>query len=173
MIKVWDIVVRVIHWSVALLVLSEFLNESGAAWHRYLGYLAAGLVLARLAWGFATTSYARYAHWFPTPSRFIGYLRATLQGKPPRMLGLNPIGACMALLLWTLVLALGVTGWMMGLDAFWGEEWLEQVHETIAWTLLVCVAVHVTAVIATSIKQRENLPKAMITGKKRPLDRHG
>ena len=173
MIKVWDIVVRLIHWSVALLVFSEFLNESGSPPHRYLGYTAAGLVLARLVWGAVSKSYAHYRHWWPTPKRLICYLCATLQGQAPRMLGLNPIGACMALLLWTLVLALGITGWMMGLDAFWGEEWLEQVHAAIAWTLLGCVALHITAVIATSVKQRENLPKAMITGKKRPIDSAG
>lgn len=27
-----------------------------------------------------------------------------------------------------LVLALGLTGYMMGADAYWGEEWLQSLH---------------------------------------------
>lgn len=34
-----------------------------------------------------------------------------------------------------LVLALGMTGWMQTLDAFWGEAWLQELHEIIASTL--------------------------------------
>jgi cytochrome b len=173
MVKVWSIVVRAVHWSVALIVFSEFLNEAGAPWHRYLGYAAASLVLLRLIWGAFTRSVAHYSHWFPTPGRLLRYLRAVMQGRKPRMLGLNPVGACMALMMWALILALGVTGWMMSQDAFWGEEWLERIHGIIGWTLLGCVGIHFTAVVITSIWQRENLPKAMVTGKKRALDADG
>jgi cytochrome b len=35
------------------------------------------------------------------------------------------------------------------------------------------VGIHFTAVVITSIWQRENLPKAMVTGKKRALDADG
>jgi cytochrome b len=170
MILVWDRIVRVIHWSVALLVLGNFVNESGAAWHRYAGYAAAALVLVRLAWGCISSGHARFSNWWPGLGGFIAYVRASFSGNAPRFLGINPAGAFMASLQWLLILALGVTGWMMGLDAYWGEEWLENLHETVGYVLLGCVGLHVASVIAMSLHHRENLPKGMLTGKKRAPD---
>lgn len=166
MVEVWDRIVRVVHWSVAVLVLANFFIESGP-WHRYAGYLAAALVALRVVWGITSTGYARFARWWPGIGEIISYFRETIAGKAPRYLGINPMGASMAVLLWLLIASLGLTGWMSGLDAFWGEESLEDLHETLAYVLLACVAIHVTSVIAVSIKHRENLPKAMLTGKKR------
>lgn len=65
-----------------------------------------------------------------------------------------------------LVIALGVTGWLMGTDAYWGEEWLEDLHETLSDVLLACVALHVAGVAWVSRKTRINLPRAMLTGYK-------
>jgi hypothetical protein len=44
-------------------------------------------------------------------------------------------------------------------------------HEALAWTLLALVAVHIAAVLLMSVIQKENLVRAMVTGK-RPSDRH-
>lgn len=166
MIEVWDRVVRFVHWSVATLVLANFFIESGPR-HRYIGYLAVALVALRLVWGFTSSGYARFSRWWPGIREIITYLRQTMAGNAPRYLGINPMGASMAVLLWLLIASLGVTGWMTGLDAYWGEEWLEDLHETLAYVLLACVSIHVSSVIAVSIRNRENLPKAMLTGKKR------
>ncbi|WP_019140580.1 cytochrome b/b6 domain-containing protein [Noviherbaspirillum massiliense] len=172
MIEVWDRLVRFVHWSVAALVLGNFFNESGETWHRYAGYLAVALVALRLCWGFLSTGHARFSRWWPGIRGILAYLRATSTGKVPRHLGINPAGAAMAVLLWLLIAALGLTGWMMGLDPFWGEEWLENLHETLAYVVLGCAGIHVAAVVAMSIRHRENLPKAMLTGKKRASQAH-
>ncbi|WP_052452192.1 cytochrome b/b6 domain-containing protein [Noviherbaspirillum autotrophicum] len=166
MIAVWDRIVRFVHWSVAALVLANFVFETGPL-HRYAGYLAVALVALRLVWGFTATGYARFSCWWPGFGKTVTYLRQTIAGRAPRYIGINPMGAAMAVLLWLLIASLGVTGWMMGLDAYWGEEWLQELHETVAYVLLGGVAIHVTSVIVVSIKSRENLPKAMLTGKKR------
>lgn len=166
MIDVWDRIVRFVHWSVAALVLANFVFETGPL-HRYAGYLAVALVALRLVWGFTATGYARFSCWWPGFGKTVTYLRQTIAGRAPRYIGINPMGAAMAVLLWLLIASLGVTGWMMGLDAYWGEEWLQELHETVAYVLLGGVAIHVTSVIVVSIKSRENLPKAMLTGKKR------
>ena len=167
MIRVWDPVVRLIHWSVALLAAANFLNEDGASWHRYGGYLAGALVMARIAWGCVSRGHARFSRWWPGIGGVLRYARALAAGNAPRFIGINPLGASMALLIWTLLLLLALSGWMMGLDAFWGEEWLESTHAAIAYSLLACIAAHVSAVIWTSLRNRENLPLAMLTGKKR------
>jgi cytochrome b len=169
MIRVWDRVVRLVHWSVVLLVFANFLNESGSDWHRYGGYLAGGLVIMRIVWGFISSGYARFTRWWPGLRAISNYARAVAAGKAPRYIGINPLGASMAVLIWALLGLLALTGWMMSLDALWGEEWLEQMHAAIAYGLLVCVAIHIVAVVVMSLRHRENLPLAMLTGKKRLL----
>ncbi|NEX61675.1 cytochrome b/b6 domain-containing protein [Noviherbaspirillum galbum] len=167
MILVWDPLVRVIHWTLAALVLGNFLNEDGTAWHRYAGYTAAGLVATRLLWGCVSRGHAGFRRWWPGFPGILAYVRASLRGQAKRTLGINPAGAAMAATIWLLVLAMGVTGWMMGLDAFWGESWLEALHAALAYLLLACAGMHVCAVLAMSFAHRENLPRAMVTGRKK------
>jgi len=166
--QAWHPVVRTIHWGVAGLVLVELLNEAGAnPWHRYLGYAAALLVVARLAWGFGGVGPARLQTMTATASRAPRYLGALLGGGPVELSsGHTPPGALMAFVLWSLVLLVGVTGWMHGLDAFWGEEWLQQVHAWLAYALGAFAAVHIVAAVLTSRLHGANLVKGMITGEK-------
>lgn len=161
-IRVWDLLVRSVHWSLAALIVVELFNEAGAnPWHRYLGYLAAALIVVRLVWGcgdrghISLTSMAASAR--RAPSYFV--LRSP-------SIGHTPPGALMAFALWTLVLLVALTGWMLGLDAFWGEEWLQQVHEVLAYALAAFAVVHIAAAIFMSYAQRVNLVKSMITGNK-------
>ncbi len=166
-IRVWDRVVRVTHWSVAALVLWDWYEDSGGPLHRWLGYLAAALVLVRLAWGFVGSEPARFRAWLPSPSGVVSYVKALAARRPPRHLGHNPLGALMMLAMWALILALAVTGWMSRLDAFWGEDWPMDLHALLADALLVLVAVHVIAAIVMGRVHRENLVAAMVTGRKR------
>ena len=77
----------------------------------------------------------------------------------------------MVWLLWALVLLLGVTGWISRLDAFWGDDGIRAIHAALAQALLFAVAVHLSGVATMSWRWRENLVAAMLSGKKRPLDR--
>jgi len=75
-------------------------------------------------------------------------------------------------LLWSLVLLLGVTGWMSRLDAFWGDDGIRHIHEWLADALLIAVAVHLSGIVAMSWRWRENLVAAMLSGRKRPVERN-
>ena len=162
-IRVWDLLVRSVHWSLATLIAVELLNEAGAnPWHRYLGYVAAALVVVRLAWGWRDRGHASLASMAASARRAPSYLR---EAKSPSA-GHTPPGALMAFVLWALVLLVAVTGWMQGLDPFWGEEWLQQVHEVLAYVLAAFAIVHIAAAVVTSYSQRVNLIKSMITGDK-------
>jgi len=158
---VWDRFVRLHHWSLAVLVLANYFVLEGRP-HRWAGYTALGLTGLRLAWGVVGSPCARFAAFFPTPRR----LRAYFAHPGVATRGHNPLGGAMVLVILTLVAMLGFTGWLMGTDAYWGEEWLEDLHETLADGLLACVALHVAGVIAASLKWRINLPRAMLTGYK-------
>lgn len=163
--KVWDIVVRLFHWSLVACVLANLLLlVEGDPPHRWAGYIALGLIVLRLVWGFVGSRHARFASFFPTPSRLRAHLGAVKQGRHPQTVGHNPLGALMMFALMGLVLSLGVSGYLMGTDQFWGEEWLEEVHEALATLLQVAVLLHVAAALLMSRIERVNLVRAMITG---------
>jgi cytochrome b len=73
----------------------------------------------------------------------------------------------MMLALMVLLLATGVTGWMTTLDAFWGEDWLEELHGGLANAIMVLALIHAAAAIVESLRHRENLVWSMVTGRKR------
>lgn len=167
-VKVWDPVVRLFHWTVALGCIANLtvLREVKSV-HRYVGYVILAAVVVRLVWGFIGARHARFSDFAPGPRRLWTYLKALVRGREPRYIGHNPAGAVMMLALIGLVTACGVTGWMMGLDAFWGEPWLEKLHEGAANVILVMAILHVLAALVESWRHRENLVLAMITGLKR------
>lgn len=164
---VWDLFVRVFHWTlVGTVLLNQFVLEEGEALHEWAGYLAAALVVARIVWGFIGSRHARFSDFFPTPSRLLRHVRAMRAGHPEHHWGHNPLGALMMFLLMGFVLALGVTGWMQGLDAFWGEEWLQELHEVLANALLLSAGLHAASAIVMGRIERTRLVKAMVTGVK-------
>lgn len=170
-IRVWDPFVRFTHWSVAMLIVIEMLNEAGAnPWHRYLGYAAGALVAMRLAWGIFGSPFARLASMAQSAKRVASYLRSAWSGKRPIHTGHNPLGAWMAFTLWTLTLFVVTTGWILQLDTFWGNDVAQSLHTWAAYALATCAVVHVGGALVTSALQRTNLVKAMITGNKPDQD---
>lgn len=164
---IWDRFVRVFHWVlVSCVLLNQFVLEEGETPHEWAGYLAAALVVARIVWGFIGSRHARFSDFFPTPARLVAHLRAMRSGAPEHHWGHNPLGALMMLLLMVLVLALGVTGWMQGTDAYFGEEWLQELHEWLANGLLLSAGVHAASAIVMGRIERTRLVRAMVTGVK-------
>ena len=101
------------------------------------------------------------------PARLLRYLTLLLRGREPRHLGHNPAGAVMILYLMGATLVIGVTGFLMTTDAYGGNELVETLHTTAVDLTLVAIAVHVGANAYESLKHRENMFKAMVTGRKR------
>ena len=167
-VKVWDPFVRLFHWMLAGGIAIAWLSaEEWDALHEWTGYLIAGLLAARLIWGLISSRYARFSRFVRSPAVVRAYLRDMLKGREKRYLGHNPAGAAMILALIAVIAATALTGWMGTLDRFWGIEWVEEIHETLANLILVLVAVHLAGIALASLRHRENLVRAMIVGRKR------
>jgi cytochrome b len=50
---------------------------------------------------------------------------------------------------------------------FFGVDWVEEVHTWSSYAVLVLAAIHVLGVGVASVLQRQNLPAAMLHGRKR------
>lgn len=167
-VLVWDRFVRVFHWTLVASFATAYFYTEHIGWvHKGAGYLALALIAARVVWGFtAPLRYARFESFVPTPQRLVNYLTLLLRGREPRHLGHNPAGAVMILFLMGATLVIGVTGFLMTTDAFWGNDLVETLHVTTVDVMLIAIALHVSANLYESIKHRENMFKAMVTGTK-------
>jgi len=168
-IKVWDLLVRLLHWSLVAAVLGAWLTRDGEdPRHLQLGYIALAVVAMRVVWGFIGSRHARFADFVRSPRVTITYLQEVITRREPRHIGHNPLGGWMIVMLLATVAAICVTGWLYTTDAYWGVAWVGELHEGLTDVLIVLVMLHVLGVVFTSIRQRENLVKAMLTGKKAP-----
>jgi cytochrome b len=87
-----------------------------------------------------------------------------MRGRAEHYLGHNPAGGWAVVVLLTLTLTTGLSGWMTYNE--WGGEVLAEAHELLATGWMVMVAVHVAGVITGCLAHRENLMLAMVTGRK-------
>lgn len=167
-IPVWDPLVRILHWTLAVGVIATYATgDHGAAWHERFGYVALAAALLRVAWGFVGTRHARFRDFVPRPSRLRLYLRQLIRFSEPRYVGHNPLGGAWIVLILALVLAAGASGWALSILGEDEYHWLEELHEGLAGTLLAAAAVHVAGVAWESVRHGENLARAMVTGRKR------
>ena len=100
-IKVWDLLVRLFHWTLVLAFFTAYLTgEEDTPVHFYAGYVITGLILFRLLWGFvsggfAGARFARFRSFLFSPAETLAYVRDSKLGKAKHYLGHNPIGALM------------------------------------------------------------------------------
>jgi len=181
-IKVWDPLVRLFHWSlVAAFATAYVIEEDPLAVHVWAGYTVLALVAVRLLWGFLGPKYARFSDFVYRPQAISRYLSDALRARAPRHIGHSPAGGAMVLALLLIMVAIGVTGLALyGVEEHAGplaslmsdaseswEEGLEEVHEVLANLALALIILHVAGVVFTSLSHRENLVRAMVTGRKR------
>ena len=173
MIRVWDPFVRAYHWALALTFAVAWVSsEQMEQLHAAAGYVAGGLVLARIVWGFTGPGYARFSHFVRTPGRVVAYLRAISNGSERRFVGHNPAGGAMIVALLAAMTAAVVTGWLLTTDAFWGSTAAQRVHSIVAHGVLLLVLLHLIGVALASVRHKENLVRAMVVGDKRVAGPH-
>lgn len=166
-VAVWDIATRLFHWSlVGLFIANAFFTRPGKDLHQWLGYAVAALMAFRLVWGLFGPRYARFSSFVPTPAAVIGQLTEMVSGRRHAHEGHSPLGA---LMIWNLLLTMigiAASGYAQTTLAFFGVEWVEELHEVLVTWAEVSVVVHVVAVVLESRRLGVNLPKSMVTGYK-------
>lgn len=173
-VLVWDFPVRVFHWLMVVSFAGAWLTAESERWrqvHVTLGYTMAGLVVFRIVWGLVGPRPARFSSFVRGPLAAARYVGSLLAGRAEHHTGHNPAGALAIMAL--LVLAAGVTasGWA-NFNEFGGHA-MEEVHEAAASFMLALVGVHLLGVAVGSWVHRENLVRAMVTGRKSGDPRQG
>jgi cytochrome b len=182
MVRVWDPLVRLFHWSLAGSFTIAFVTEDDLlALHVWAGYLISGLILIRVLWGFVGPRHARWSDFVKEPAEIVAYLKAAVRSRAARYLGHNPAGGAMVVALMLSLTVTSLTGLavygaqelsgpmaplLSGLSEGWAHA-LEDIHEVLANLTLLLVLLHVAGVAFASLEHRENLVRAMITGLKR------
>ncbi len=182
-VEVWDIAVRLFHWSLVLLVATTAITGFLAAewwldYHVWAGYGIALLLMFRLAWGFVGSYYARFAS-FRFPFRvLLKHMREVVSGKGGQYLGHNPAGALMVFALIFVLLALVLSG-LIGLGGQENQGMLAafadyqsgvlalEIHDILSILLLGMIVAHLAGVVLESVLSKENLVRAMVTGRKK------
>lgn len=178
-VKVWDLLIRIFHWSLAISFVVAFVTEDDFLYlHSFAGYCILGLLAFRLCWGVIGTRHARFSDFVTGPAAIKRYLKSLLTRHPEPHLGHNPAGGAVIVIMLALLALTAFTGMATlateGLgplaDTFvagFSEDWLEEIHEQLANLMLLLVIVHLGGVLVSSLLHRENLVRAMINGRKR------
>jgi cytochrome b len=112
--SLWDPVVRLTHWGIAVAVLSNTLvAEGGSLTHVSLGWLGMALLLLRVIWGVLGPSEARFSAFPPNPVAAMRHLGDLLRGHRREHPSHNPAGALMAYAFWATLVAVILTGLVM------------------------------------------------------------
>jgi cytochrome b len=182
-VPVWDRTVRAVHWGLALGVgvcaVTGLLGPKNTLdLHLAAGAAMAALLALRAVWGFYGSPYARFSTWHSSPAALLAHLRAIAAGRRDGHLGHNPPGVAMAVAMLGVLLLLALTGLValggadkqgplaFAVDFRLGEA-ARRAHAALAWLVLALLAGHIAGVIFESRRLRENLARAMLTGRKR------
>ena len=178
---IWDRPTRIFHWVLVVLAVVCFLSGRNGRFdiHIPAGQALLVLVVARVLWGFAGSASSRF-HTFVRPVREIAaYLPTLLRREPDGRAGHNPLGglSVVAMLLVLIaqaslgIFAVDVDGLNEGplsfLVSYDAAREAAELHGMIVDGLLILVGLHFAAVLFHLIYKRENLTRAMLTGRGR------
>lgn len=185
---VWDLPVRVCHWTLVASFLGAFItNRLGVSYfkyHLFFGYVVLVAVSFRILWGVIGSRHALFKTFVRGPGETLKYSFELLRGNHRPYAGHNPLGALMVL---ALLASLGVqaAAGLFGDDEIFNAGplsgsvsrnlslLLTSVHRRLFYGIAVAVLFHVLAVLLHSFVFKEKLIQAMITGRKAVTDPAG
>lgn len=180
-IKVWDLPVRIFHWSLVVLFVTAYVTNSLGGdyfiYHLWSGYALIILVSFRIVWGLVGTYHARFSHFVKNPVATTKYALSVFKKKDTHYLGHNPLGAVMVVFLLVAILVQAITGLFTNdeifnvgpLYAYINDELslqLTSLHRQLFYWILGAIALHIIAVIVHVVFKRDNIVRAMFSGNK-------
>ena len=160
---------RIYHWALAVGCKAAWLVEP--VWrqpHQWLGYGLAAMLAWRLAYGVIGPRDWRFANFVVSPCRALHYARQLVRGDAPLSLGYNPLAAWAIVVMMSLLGGVAISGHLLTLERFWGDEALESMHAGLVDSVWLLVGLHLSGVALARRRSRQWLPLAMITGRKKP-----
>jgi cytochrome b len=180
-VPTWDLPVRVFHWALVLLVISQLVTASiggnAMQFHAFGGYAILALVLFRILWGFLGGTHARFQDFVRGPDPVIRYAKSIVRGPHPSHPGHNPLGGWSVLAMLGSLLVQATTGLFANDDVMMEgplakyvsdrtSEIATAIHDVNAAVLFALIAIHIAAVLFYLLAKEENLIAPMITGRK-------
>jgi cytochrome b len=164
--------------------------------HVWSGYAVGIIVAVRIVWGLIGTPHARFSDFVYSPMSALRYFGDFVRGHARRYIGHSPIGGAMVLALLVCLSGTVATGLVAYGDSGKGplantvaliatranaeqdegrgakdaESAVGELHGTLANVTLGLVILHILGVGLSSVMHRENLVRAMFTGRKHPGD---
>ena len=180
---VWDPLIRIWHWSLAVAVVSgwllgRYMDFDTIQWHFYVGYVVLGLMGFRLVWGFLGPRTTRWSTLFSSAVKLPAYLPELFKRQPSNSEGHSPLGSIASILLILVVSAQATSGlFTESIDFFeYGPlngyvsstvaDRLGSLHHRLADVILILVGLHLAAMAFYFVWKKENLVKPMITGRR-------
>jgi cytochrome b len=185
-VTVWDLPLRLFHWSLLLLFVIAYATGSREQYygvHKAAGFVLFGLLIFRLIWGFAGNRAARFSSFIRGPRAALAHIRELLGGRAHPVAGHNALGGWAVAVMLILLLVEVVSGLFSSTFDYEGplaplvsDAWTERMaalHSLNLDLLLAMIALHLLAIAVTSILGRENLVASMIHGRKKLAEASG
>ncbi|MFV0385501.1 cytochrome b/b6 domain-containing protein [Paracoccus sp. (in: a-proteobacteria)] len=179
-VRVWDPALRLFHWTLAALVIANWLlgqfGPNVMTLHFWLGYAIIALLAFRIVWGFVGPAPARFASFVKGPGPILGYLRHMFSRQPSHWPGHNPLGALSVIAMLAVLILQVATGLISDPEDFINVgPMADQVsHATavkaVGWhhlgaaLILLLVLMHVAIILFYRLWKNEDLVRPMITG---------
>ena len=178
-IKVWDLPVRLFHWSIVALIAAAWVTQEFNLmdWHVWCGYAILTLLLFRVIWGFVGSDTARFSQFLKSPIAALRHLAHLRRREEDREIGHNAAGGWMVLVMLALLGVQAGTGLfsnddgntegpLMHLVDKEQSDWLSKIHALNFNLILAVIVLHVLAIVAYAVLKRQNLVRPMLTGTK-------
>lgn len=182
-VRVWDGLLRLTHWSFALIIPAMWLTaeNSAWAWHRRLGLVLLGILVFRVLWGFLGPETARFSSFVKGPGAVMAYLRGQWADAATHI-GHSPLGGWSTLVLLGAMMVQvsmglfagdpydGMTGPLNPLVGVMTADLLTEWHETFFYVVAGLIGVHLSAIVYYAFIKREDLVSPMLSGDRPPAE---
>lgn len=180
-VLVWDLPLRLFHWLLVATIIGAWYTSDQdndlIDYHLIFGYVALGLIIFRISWGFLGTTHAKFSQFVPTLSKVIHYIKNFKQPQPTPYTGHNPLGGLMVIFMLFIILLQAISGLFMNDDIFTNGPYYGTINEEFEAVLiffhrnsfnviLTAIALHLLAILFYKVVKKKPLVAAMITGKK-------